>query len=73
MICSTLPSAMVVREYAHLSSLEMADYSRGTDTGGIDVLIGSKFVTGDVHHGAVGPVVIYSKLGWLLSGSIDSS
>jgi len=32
------------------------------------VLLGSdfywKFVTGEVCHGAVGPVAIYSKLGW---------
>ena len=56
-----------MREYAHLSGLELADYSRGTDAGEIDVLIGSDFywklVTGEVRHGVVGPVAIYSKLG----------
>ena len=41
MICSTLPSATALKEYAHLSGLELADCSGGTDTGAIDVLIGS--------------------------------
>jgi len=43
----------------------------------IDVLIGSdhywKFVTGEIRQGEQGPVAIRSKLGWLLSGSVDSS
>lgn len=46
-----------VREYAHLSGLELADCSEGTDTGVIDALIGSgfywKFVTVEVCHGSV--------------------
>ena len=76
-ICSTLPVATALNEYAHLSGLELADCSEGTDVGTIDVLIGSdfywKFVTGKVQCGGFGPVAIYSKLGWLLSGSIGSS
>ena len=76
-ICSTLPVATALNEYAHLSGLELADCSEGTNAGTIDVLIGSdfywKFVTGKVQLGGFGPVAIYSKLGWLLSGSIDSS
>ena len=66
-----------LNEYAHLSGLELADCSEGIDAGTIDVLIGSdfywKFVAGKVQRGEFGPVAIYSKLGWLLSGLISSS
>jgi len=76
-ICSTLPLATVTREYNHLSGLELADYSGEVDAGVIDILIGSdfywKFVTGELRRGDVGPVAIYSKLGWLLSGSVSHS
>ena len=50
-ICSTLPSIREVDNYAHLSSLELADCWEGTDSDTIDVLVGSdyywKFVTGE--------------------------
>ena len=66
-----------MKEYAHLSGLELADCSGGTDAGEIDVLIESdfywKFVTGKVRRGSGGPVAIYSKLGRLLSGLIGPS
>ena len=63
-----------MREYAHLSGLELADCSGGIDTGVIDVLIFYwKFVTGEVCHGSDGPLAIYSKLGWLLLGLIGPS
>ena len=76
-ICSTLPSITEVDNYAHLSSLELADCSEGTDSDTIDVLVGSdyywKFVTGETRQGADGPVAVHSTLGWLLSGSTDST
>ena len=76
-ICSTLPLATVTREYNHLSGLELVDYSGEVDAGVIIILIGSdfywKFVTGELRRGDVGPVAIYSKLGWLLSGSVCHS
>ena len=78
-ICSNLPAFTGVHDYAHLAGLELADRSgcRGKDGGSIDVLIGSdnywKFVMGEVRRGEQGPIAVQSKLGWLLSGSMDSS
>ena len=77
-ICSTLPSITRVSNYSHLAGLELADNSDCRDNGSnsIDVLIGSDyywtFVIGEMHRGNQGPVAISSKLGWLLSGGIDS-
>ena len=77
MICSTLPSIMKVYKYAYLSSLELADCPRDTGIDVIDVLVGSdyywNFVTGETCRGTDGPVAIRSRLGWLLSGVVDSS
>ena len=76
-ICSTLPSITEVDDYAHLSGLELTDCSGGTDSDTIDVLVGSdyywKFVTGQTLQGTDGPVAVRSTLGWLLSGSTDST
>ena len=77
MICSTLPSIMKVDKYVHLSSLELADCPGDTGIDAIDVLVGSdyywNFVTGETCRGTDGPVAIRSRLGWLLSGAVDSS
>ena len=77
MICSTLPSIIKVDKYAHLSSLELADCPGDTGIDAIDVLVGSdyywNFVTGETCRGTDGPVAIRSRLGWLLSGAVDSS
>ena len=74
-ICSPLPSAIRVDRYPHLSDLQLADES-STPRGEIDVLIGSNFywsiVTGEVVKADEGPVAVNSKLGWLLSGPMDS-
>ena len=74
-ICSPLPSAVKVDCYPHLSDLRLADES-DTPKGEIDVLIGSNcywsLVTGEVVKAEEGPVAVQSKLGWLLSGPIDS-
>ena len=58
-----------------MGGLQLADdYS--TTPGEIDVLIESNFylsvVTGDTIRGDHGPVTINSKLGWLLSGVVDT-
>ena len=54
----------------------MAYNYRGA-SGEIDVLIGSNYywnvVSGDADGGDHGPVAVNSKLGWLLSGAVDSS
>jgi len=59
-----------------LCGLQLADNYRGA-SGEIDVLIGSNYywnvVSGDVVKGDHGPVAVNSRLGWLLSGTIDSS
>ena len=74
-ICSPLPSAVKVDRYAHLSDLQLAD-EFGMPKGEINVLIGSNcywsLVTGEVVKVEEGPVAVHSKLGWLLSGPIDS-
>ena len=74
-ICSPLPSAVKIAEYPHLCDLQLADNYRGS-RGDIDVLIGSNFywsvVTGDTVRGDHGPVAVNSKLGWLLSGAVDT-
>ena len=74
-ICSPLPSAIRIARYPHLCGLQLADdYS--SVPGEIDVLIGSNFywsvVTGDTVRGDHGPVAVNSKLGWLLSGAVDT-
>ena len=67
-ICSPLPSTIRVDSYPHLQGLQLADEC-DPPRREVDVLVGSNFywniVTGDV-------VRVSSKLGWLLSGPIDS-
>jgi len=74
-ICSPLPSAVHVDKYSHLRGLQLADNYNAT-SGEIDVLIGSNYywnvVSGDTVRGDHGPVAVNSKLGWLLSGTVDS-
>ena len=68
---------MKVDKYTHLSSLELADCPGDTKIDAIDVLVGSdyywNFVTGETRIGTDGPIAICSKLGWLLSGAVDST
>ena len=75
-ICTTLPSVRDVQQFEHLSGLPLAD-DLESPRENIDVLIGSDFywdiVTGDIKMGSSGPIAISSKLGWLLSGPIESS
>jgi len=75
-ICSPLNSKVNIN-YAHLEGLELADYDNCDNGDGIDILIGAdqywNFVTGDIVRGDDGPTAISSKLGWLLSGCLESS
>ena len=75
-ICSTLPTLVSPQEYEHLDGLELADSDFHDPHHQIDVLIGPKYywniVTGDTIVGNHGPVAISSKLGWLVSGPLDS-
>ena len=74
-ICSPLPTAIRVDQYAHLCDLQLADEC-STPREEIDILIGSNFywniVMVEVVKADEGPVTVNSKLGWLLSGPIDS-
>ena len=75
-ICSPLPTLINSEEYEHLDGLELADGNYHDSHKPIDVLIGSdhywSIVTGDTVVGSHGPVALSSKLGWLLSGPLDS-
>ena len=74
-ICSPLPSAVKLEDHPKLCGLPLADRCL-RPKGEIDVLIGSNFywsiVTGEVVREENGLVAVNSKLGWLLSGPIDS-
>ena len=74
-ICSSLPAMMNFCEYEHLDDLELADGDSHDSKKSIDVLVGSDYywsiVTGDTVVGDSGPVVLGSKLGWLLSGPLN--
>ena len=72
-ICSTLP-AHVSTSYAHLHGLELADEPSSSENS-IELLIGSDyywlFVSGETRRGEEGPIAVDSKLGRLLSGTIN--
>ena len=74
-ISSPLPSAVRIERYPHLCELQLADdYS--VTPGEIDVLIESnlywRIVASDIVRGDHGPVAVKSKLGWLLSGTVET-
>jgi len=74
-ICTNLPSVVDVHDHPHLVGLELAD-DPDQPRDRIDVLIGSDFywdiVTGEMKMGEKGPIALSSRLGWLLSGPIES-
>ena len=74
-ICTNLPSVVDIQQHPHLTGLELAD-SPDKPYDRIDVLIGSDYyweiVTGDMKMGEKGPIAVSSRLGWLLSGPIES-
>ncbi|KAK3703030.1 hypothetical protein QZH41_006695 [Actinostola sp. cb2023] len=77
-ICSPLSNQAVqlaVNNYPHLRGLELADIPSNSDNVEIDVLIGAdyywNFVTGAIKRGdRPGPVAMYTKMGWVLSGPV---
>ena len=64
-------------QYDHLTSLKLADETSRTEEATIDILIGSdqywQLVTGEVVKGKSGPTAMNTKLGWVLSGPVESS
>ena len=75
LICSPLPSAIEVDNYPNLQGLQLADECDQPQQG-VDILVGSNLywniVTGDIVRAQEGPTAVSSKLGWLLSGPINS-
>ena len=63
--------------YKHLNGIHLTDYSTGTEPAEVDILIGSdqywQIVTGEVRRGESGPTALHTRLGWVLSGPIQSS
>ena len=74
-ICSPLSSAIKIDNHPQLCDLPLANRC-AKPKGEIDILIGSNFywsiVTGQVVREEGGLAAVNSKLGWLLSGPIDS-
>ena len=64
-------------KYDHLASLKLADVTCGLEEGTIDILVGSdqywQIVTGEVIKGESRPTAMNTKLGWVLSGPVESS
>ena len=75
-LCSSLPTRVDLSRYSHLDGLELAD-NLNTDKGEIDIFVGSDFywsiVTGGLRICDNGPIVVNSKLGWLLLGPVHNS
>ena len=69
--------ALAKNMYDHLSGLQLADYLTETTPADVDILIGSdqywQLVTGEVRRGDSGPMAIYTRLGWVLSGPVEGS
>ena len=80
LICEPLTGQTVTlarKMYKHLDGTHLADYSTGAEPAEVDILIGSdqywQIVTGEVRRGESGPKALHTKLGWVLSGPIESS
>ena len=74
-ICNPLtsqPISHTKETYDYLVDLELADSANAEDCLEVDALTGSdlywSLVTGEVRQGNYGPMAIYMKLGWVLSG-----
>ena len=75
-ICSSLPSLVNLEQYPSLLELDLAD-PPSKEPQGIDLLIGSDYYWSIVGEEVIrtegGPTVVWSKLGWLLSGPLAMS
>ena len=73
---SSQPVTLCVDKYEHLANLDLADPADENDQMAIDMLIGSDYywelTTGKIIRGESGPVAIHTRLGWVLSGPVDS-
>ena len=76
-ICDPLSVRPVSTGYQRLSSLELADHCPGSEPLEVNLLIGSDVywdvVTGEVVRGPNGPVALNTRLGWVLSGPVQTS
>ena len=78
-ICKPLSGQAInlaVETYDHLKGLKLADSHSSNNETRVDILIGADhywdFMTNDIRKGKFGPVAIYSKLGFILSGPIGN-
>ena len=66
------PIQLCMRNYSHLSSLDIADMAQDIGSDTIEVLIWSDYywqlVSGRVIRGDDGPVALHTKLGCVLTG-----
>ena len=80
LICEPLvsqPISSCIDAQRHLAQLDLADFSAGDTAMEINIHIGSDYyywelATGEVFRGNSGPIAIYTRLGWVLSGSTKS-
>ena len=76
-ICSLLPSPVNLSGYPHLNDLELADCEASPSQNQIDILVSSDFywslVNGEIIHTEERLIAVYSKLGWLISGPVETS
>ena len=74
-MCSPISSRVDVRNYPHLTGQQFANTLDSSDQQ-IGLLIGAglyyEVVLGEVIKGSSGPIAVSSKLGWLLSGMVNS-
>ncbi len=79
-ICSPIPNQAVelaVKQYPHLSGLNLADNNSPSNDVDIDILIGADFYWNFVSNESrrveqPGPVALLTRLGCVLSGPIDN-
>ena len=76
-ICDPLSVQPVCTCYQHLSGLDLANRYSESEIPEIDLLIGSDtywdIVTGEIVRGVHGLVAINTRLGWVLSGPVQTS
>ena len=80
LICEPITSMALkdgIQGYDHLRDLDLEDSIGNGEVVNFDILIGLdhywNVVSGEVVRGSNGPTAVYSKLGWLLSGPVESS
>ena len=73
---SSQPITASAESHAHLLKLDLADSADGASCLPVDILVGCDYywelVTGGICRGEQGPTAIHTKLGWVLSGPMQS-